>query len=930
MLFPCLLAAAAAQQPQKPATELERAVEEFKIQTRSLGMRPDSPAVAARPRGPLSSWHGRLFENFRNDALDAVPHEILQRGGTKSLLRRNQFGFNVAGPVFIPRLVGGNANTFFSLSYEGVREHISRTSLGTVPTTPERTGDYSQVVDQAGNPLPVYDPATTAPNPAYDSTQPVSTSNLQYDRAPFPGNRIPASRIDPVARRAVAFYPEPNASAGPFFRNNYFINSPETNTANGMIGKLDQAIRERHRLTLELAFSNGYLGASRWFPTAANPGSADRRFSARRGSLEHVFTANSRTVNTASFDATSDSSRSGNPGEPTGSGAALGLAGIGAQSFPVIRFSPYLPMGQSYPVSRSARNTYSWTDGLSTRAGRHSLRFTARYWRYQVNTFWPQFPAGSFDFSEGLTSLPGIVNTGHAFASFLLGLSSYAKQSVVPSPSYFRRDQASLAFRDRYELRKGLYATIGLSLDRVSPRTEKYNRQSTIDLGAVNPANGLPGALVAAARKGYGRAFQPTLTRLAPSVGMAWNPLGAASTVVRASFARSYAAIPIYTGQWGTQGFSAYPTFLSPNVQLEPAVVLASGLPPLTAPMPNLAPDAANNTVADLVDRTDRVPTYQSASLTVERELPGAVVLTAGAAYSGGKNLQVSNAGANPNAIPLDALQYRDQLNDEDFNSSLRPYPQYKGFELYSSYPGGRYQRDAAFLRVEKRASKGLSVSAYYEFSKQMDDYSGPYGKQDFFHRENEWARTAGAPPQYLQFSYVYELPLGGNRPFLNFADWRKHLVDGWSITGTAAISTGGPVYLTPQFNNTGGVVQALHVNAVPGVDARVPNQGPDLWFNPAAFDQPSDFTIGNVSRTLPDVLNPGYQNYDVSLNKRIPLAADRTLEFSAAGFNCTNHANWNQPDNVIGSASAPNLHAGKIIGSHGGRVIQVGLRLSF
>ena len=91
-----------AQQPaaRKPPTAVESAIEEFKIQTRDLGLREDSsPAVKAAAKGGQQKIHGRFFENFRNDFLDAVPHEIVQRGGDKSLLRRNQFGFNVAGPV---------------------------------------------------------------------------------------------------------------------------------------------------------------------------------------------------------------------------------------------------------------------------------------------------------------------------------------------------------------------------------------------------------------------------------------------------------------------------------------------------------------------------------------------------------------------------------------------------------------------------------------------------------------------------------------------------------------------------------------------------------------------------------------------------------------------------------------------------------------
>ena len=233
-------------------------------------------------------------------------------------------------------------------------------------------------------------------------------------------------------------------------------------------------------------------------------------------------------------------------------------------------------------------------------------------------------------------------------------------------------------------------------------------------------------------------------------------------------------------------------------------------------------------------------------------------------------------------------------------------------------------------MRIEKRASKGLSLSAYYEVSKQMDDYSGPYGTQDFFNRQNEWALTAYNQPQRLQLSYVYELPLGANKPFMAFSDWRHYIVDGWSISGTAAVTAGTPIALHPEFNNTGGVITALNVNVVPAVNPEVPNPGPSLWFNPAAFDQPPDFTMGDASRTSPILRNPGAQDYDLSVSKRVSLGTDRAVEFSAAGFNFLNHANWNDPDPVIGPASAPNVNAGHIIGSRGGRVIQVGVRFSF
>jgi len=907
--------------------EIQKAIEEFKAQSRMLGLREEARRQQRAPQ--RTRWHGRVFENLRNDALDAIPHEVRQRGGTKSMLRRNQFGFNLAGPLVVPRIYHGGRRTYFSISYEGMREKIARSYLRTIPTLPERSGDWSETVDQAGNPLPIYDPLTTRANAAFDARQPVSRENLEYLRDPFPGNRIPAARLDPVAQRALQFYPPPNAAVGPFFRNNYFIHSPETNTADGWIGKFDHSLAESHRFSLGFSLSNGFQGPAPWFPTAANPAAPERKFRNRRGSLEHVYTISPRSVNSLSFAASSDASTAG-ASNRRAFARDLGLNGVEGEGFPYFRFSPYLSMGRAYPLSRTARNGYHWAENFSTRQGRHNLQISANYHTGQVNTYYPQYPAGTFRFGAGLTSLPGIVNTGHAFASFLLGLAEYAELSIVGSPSYFRSSAANATLRHTWEASSRLTLHWGVNLDVQTPRVEKYDRQTTVDLDAINPANGRKGALIVAGRDGVGRAFQPVRTKLEPGAGLAWTPLGNTKTVVRASFARAYAAIPIYSAQWGTQGFNGTPTYISPNVQLAPALRLADGVPPPARPLPDLRPDAANDTVADLMDRSSRQPVYQSASLRLEHEAPGAVVVTLGAAYSGGRDLLVGNWAANPNAIHPDALRFRDQLNDEQFNRSLRPYPQYKGFDVYSSWPLGRYQRNAGFLRVEKRASHGLTLSFYYEVSKQLDDYSGPYGRQDHFNRRNEWSLTAYNRPHTLSLSCIYDLPFGANKPLLSFPDWRRHLADGWSVSLISTYSSGEPLALRPQFNNTGGVLDTLNVDVVPGVNPRVSHPSPALWFNPLAFAHPADFSMGNASRTHPFLRNPSNQNHDLALTKRFAVGRDRTLEFTATGLNFINHANWEDPDPVIGPANAPNVNAGRIIGSRGGRIIQLGLRYSF
>ncbi len=928
---PVLLAQTARTQPApaKPESPMEQAVDEFKIQTKNLGLRADSPRSARKQGNVLSQFHGRVFENWRNDVLDAVPHEIVQRGEEKSLLRRNQFGFNVSGPVVIPKLYNGGRKTFFSLSYEGVRERISRSYLRTIPTVGERTGDFSGTVNASGVLLPIYDPATTRPNPDYDASQPVSISNVEYLRDPFPGNRIASGRIDPVAAKAAPFYPEPNAAVGPFNQNNYFVISPEANIANGIIAKVDHSVTDNHRLSVSLNSSNGLNDAANYFNTAADPGASNVIFTNRSLSLDYVYTLSASTLNTFSASASSSVSRA----TPTTEGdyaGELGLKGISAPSFPVFSFSPYLHMGPSNPISKTAHNSFAWTDSFSTRHGKHSIRLIGQYVNYQINVYSPGAIAGSFTFGSGLTSLPGINDTGHAFATFLLGMPVYAQESLTASPSYYRNEYGLIAVREQYEFRKNLTLNIGLDLMVTTPRVEKYDRQSTVDLSTINPANGLPGAMIVAGQGGVGRAFQPVQCKLQPSASFAWNPGGNPKMVVRAGFSRSYSGYPIYATQWGTQAFNGTPNWNSLNSQLEPVFLMRDGVPPPPTGYPNLSPTAVNDMYADLFDRSSRQPTYQSASLSLEREFPGAMLFSITASYSGGKSMFVGDGSANPNAIPLDALVYRDRLNDDTFRRTLRPYPQYRGFDLYAGYPVGRYERDSATFRLEKRTSKGLSLTSTFEWAKQMDNYSGPYGTQDFYNLDKEWSLTPGSNPYRLSLSYLYELPLGPNRTFLTFTDWRKYLVSGWSISGVATAISGDPLYLRPQFNNTGGVVQALHVNAVPGVDPHVPNPGPGLWFNPAAFDQPADFTIGDVSRTHPTLRNPGSMTSDLSITKRFSLAPDRSIEVSALGLNFLNHANWNDPDTMIGPASSPNLNAGKIIGSHGGRVLQLGMRFSF
>jgi hypothetical protein len=606
----------------------------------------------------------------------------------------------------------------------------------------------------------------------------------------------------------------------------------------------------------------------------------------------------------------------------------LGLQGVPGETFPYLDLGSYLDMGRTNATSRNVRNTFIYSDSHALKAGKHNLRGTVQFIRTQVNTFVPQYPSGYFRFSPGITSLPGIVNTGSAFGNFLLGNSDYAEVSLIPSPSYFRGSRAVVAGQDNWEIRQGLTVSFGFNYEMVFPRTEKYDRLSTVRLDRVNPANGRNGALAFAGADGFGRSFQPFTARLQPNASVAWNPLGNRKAVLRGSYSTNYQAIPLPSGHWGTQGFNGYSTFVSANTQLTPAVVLRNGVPPPAYPLPDLRPEAANFTGADIIDPEAKMPLYQYAGVSYERELPGQYLVTAGFGHGWGRNLFVGNGAVALNAIHPDNLSFRDRLNSEEFRRTLRPYPQYQSLDLAGLWPGGKYARNSFTLRGEKRTSQGLSLNLSYEYSRQWDDYS--YTRQDFFNARNEWGLSAYNNPHRLSFNYMYELPFGSNKQFLNYTDWRKVLVDGWSVSGISSLVSGEPLVLRAQFNNTGGVLASVRVNQIPGVDPAVANPGPEQWFNVAAFEHPADFTMGTASRSHPTLRGPISQNHDLSVSKRFAIDAERTMEFNASAFNFINHANWNDPDTMIGTASAPNVNAGRIIGSRGGRVIQLGLRFSF
>ena len=920
------------RQDKPELSEIRKAVQAFRAITARAGFRIDQRQgqQASRSSGRTHSWHGRVFEYFRNDILDAVPHEVVQRGGDRNLRRRNQFGFTVNGPVAIPRVYDGRGRTFFTFSYEGSRERVGRSYLMSLPTSQQRTGDFSDLVNRAGKPLTIYDPASTRRNPLYDSSRRVRRSNLEYERDPFPDNRIPGNRIDRVARAANELYPQPNTNVGPFLRNNYWTNPSERNTPDGFIARLDHNLGEMQKLTLDLRSSEGFQDTPDIYPTLGNPGRPDRAFSTSSVKLADTANLTPELTYRLSVEARSDivdtTAIIGDRDMP----AELGLPGVHGSVFPSFRFRGYGGIGSSRrSYLRNAFATYAIENEFIVRHGNHTWTVASDTKFVNLSSLELDAPSGSFSFSDRITGLPGVTNTGDGYATFLLGQAWRAEATDQPHPVYTRHRSFRNSISDQWQVRPNLTLTLRLRINAAAPRTEKFDRQSSFDPSLTNRTTGTRGALVFAARNGEKRAFQPFRVRAEPLVSLSWSPTSKRVTVVRGSLLRSHSDVTLRTGPFGTQGFSARRYPVSPNRQLVPAVILANGFPSLDSPLPDLRGDFANDTDVDMIPRTAAQPTYNSAYMEVERKLPNGLILRARGRTTRGRDLLVSGQIVGLNRLPVSVLGFRDRLNDESFRRSLRPFPHVQQIRMNYQYPGGRLRYDEGELALQKRTGDGLSLDLEYTYRKRWDDYSGP-GVQNPQDRSAEWVRSRGLRPQRLSLSYNYELPFGPGKPMLDGSGaWSRVLAD-WSVSGFTRWFGGDPIILEPLFNNTGGAVPYLRVNSVPGVDPHVTRPGPQSWFNPLAFVDPPDFSLGNVPRAHPTLRNPQYRNHDIAITKRLALPQDQSVEVLIQGFNFLNQGNWNDPDNEIGPASARNVNAGRIIGSRGGRVVQLGLRYHF
>jgi hypothetical protein len=649
---------------------------------------------------------------------------------------------------------------------------------------------------------------------------------------------------------------------------------------------------------------------------------------------------------------------------------ALGISGASGQVFPEFQF-----FGSPYTIGYSDLSTQNFTvqvpnalvvaDSVSWTKGRHSWRFGFDWRSYQYSVLSqsqtsPHYIFQNFQTAFAPTAQQQNTNlTGDPFASFLLGQPNEESLKVFSHyPRWIQNYYAAYA-QDDIKLRHNLTVTLGLRWDVDTPRHEATNTQSVLSLKAVNPLT--PGQLGAYVYGGNARGANTYYKDFGPRIGFAWSPGTLPNSVFRGGYSIYYAQLTYSDfGQSLTDGTTANPDFRNAD-NFTPVQALDSGFAPYTPPGDTKDPTLntfTQNTVNFVAPEYGRPGMIQNWDVEFEHQFAQDLIFSLGYVGQHATRLRSNLAQVNtPNPIynPLgQALNYMvdgsdgkngpailKQLgvsvpswfvpgwtssNNAVIGQLLRPFPQYGNITTNCCLENlGQSTYNALQAKVERRFRNGLNLLAAYTFSKTITDAdssfstltgfnSNVFGAQNPYNLRGEKAVSYQDIPHTFVLSYLYELPLGPGKKFVNHGVASK-IAGGWQVGGILRYQSGSPTVINEfarsnpfSTNNyryslvSGQYPFALHpVNWTPslnnGWDSGCTETANGVFtphsatsptsVNCAAFLDPSavvssggGYEFGNIPPVVSWWRSPGYKNEDFSIIKRTPIAESKYILF--------------------------------------------------
>jgi len=854
-------------------------IAEFNVQgsTFSAEYGRDPVQVVMATKSGTNEFHGSLWEFLRNQKLDARNTFAL----TKPKLIRNQFGAAVGGRIIRDR-------TFFFSSYEGTRIRQESIYNSTVPQPAMLEGDFSGL-------------AKTVTDPAAG--------------APFPGNRIPSSRIAASSKFFFPYLVMPNSPDGRFRAV-----APRTESANEVTARIDHQITGSQRIFGRWVVYDNPQNNPNYRPDVVETNTT------RQNSvgLNYIYTITPTTLFTINAGYQYSNNRFFSPvvgidnltekaginGFPTaGREGKTGLPTVGITGYTGFQ-APWGNPGRLWMESWGGKST------VTLIRGKHSINLGYEYDnRTTFGNHCSFATRGNFTFNGQYT------NDG--FADYLLGLVASAGRNYPLQTFGMKRSPYSAIFaQDFFKITNRLTLNLGLRYDRwhekravrgnvstFDPRIGKAvageDRNGRVDLTAQPVAPFLAEATkdiwVPASQAGIPPGLFEATGYLSPRLGFAWRPLQRESFVIRGGYGIFTSAFrgnvtassivgPPY---WSYEILSFSRTSLQRWETAFPAEPRAFIAPSVLATAYNIKPQK-----------------FHEWNLSVQMAMPLRSALTL--SYVG------NHVFGAISAKPLNEVR----PGRYDNLQAARPYPRFSGATLYMNLGDTWY--NAMHLKWERRFSQGLSFMTSYAWGKLLLEDVGPdiwTNLPPFTPPGYLRGRSANDRKHILTINGIYELPVGRGRKFASgIHPVANAVLGGWQISAIYYFVSGAPL----SFGVPGATLgNGWGTRADLVGDLKVSNPGPGGWFNPAALAAPPLYTWGNSGMGILD--GPGTHSFDTALAKNFPITEGRYLQFRWEMFNMPNHVNYSNPVTDIGLSTT-----GRIFSAGTARQMQFGLKFVF
>jgi len=878
------------------------ALSEFKVLTSTFSAqfgRTSGGIESFATKSGTSEYHGTAFDLFRNTALDANSWDNNFFKSPRPADHQNDFGGSLGGPVRIPKLYDGRNKAFFFFSWEQYRNNPGTSSPDTLPTKNElQNGDFSALL---GAPTGATNPCDNSPVLTGQIFNPATTScptGFVGGRVAFPGNIVPPSMWDPVAKKILTYLTVLPTTAG--LTSNFVFLSSQKVRDTTMSFRIDQNWGTKDK------FFFSYSARDQGTPAGVDdlPGPLDGNFHNinfthyLRFGWDYTPTTNWLNSFTIGLNRLNNQSQA-NSVNGSNWPAVLGIGNASGTVFPQISFNGS-PVGIGYTGFSTESdnghipNSLVTADNVSWVKGRHYFHFGFEWRAYQYTFVAAGDTSPNYGFNNFQTAFaPNDATTGDPFASFLLGLPQSEQLSITSVNPRLNSNYFAASVQDDYKIRRDLTLNLGLRYDVDTPRHEAHNAVSALDLALANNGNSaipispsVPGALIyghdATGAKTYFKDF-------GPRIGLAYAPdqlFGRIRNIVfRGGYAIYYAALfyddlPTGTIQFSS-GSTVQPTFTSAN-NFTPVQALSAGFPTFTLPQNSTDPALLNGkNVGYMAASYGRPAMTQNWSFEIQKQLATDLILSVGYVGIKGDHLHTNIAQVNAlnpkyyslgTALGADPTSPAGQAalasagvtlpswfeplygpsgptggSNNNVAQVLRPFPQYLdiggsnnsmcsclenlGVSTYNSFQA----------KLERRFRNGLNVLASYTYSKTLTNadsaipvFSGfssnEFAAQNPFNPLSQKALSYQDTPHTLVLSYLYELPAGPGKKYLNHGVGGK-VLGGWQVGAVQRYQSGTPTVFNANAESPTGTDGAFRYNILPGAPILAPNHGS---FNPA------------------------------------------------------------------------------------------------